>query len=434
MASYDREKFIEDYNKKLGKDEEKVVAKTATTNAKDAFLQEYKTKYEAKYPTAKQGQNYTAPAVVQPTVKTGKELAQQQNYDQMQQFFERSKKSDEEELNRINTEISAISGYGVGADRTGLEQLLKEKDVIEQRLKVGRYDEDLTPIERLQLTAQGIGESYNYAPGVIVDTAVQALRGDKTVNMDSDAIKGMQRANQATQQAMYGKGAAGQFAWGVGGSLIDNASRMPLTLLPGGKAINSAIAGARTSAQKMVDVGENGGTARDAFLRGVGSGAVEAGTEALGFDVALNTVLKNTGEGLLKDMAINAVTGAGEEGLAYLGNLAIDKLAKDPDAKFSREDLAMAMASGAVAEGILGGGASVIGSRIRKNNVNAQSNEANRANNDAENTPKRADNIDTLDDNASRASSEGMKAKVAENPALTAENETKSSNLDSYSA
>ncbi|MBQ7816155.1 MAG: hypothetical protein IJ339_02200, partial [Oscillospiraceae bacterium] len=64
MASYDREKFIEDYNKKLGKDEEKVVAKTATTNAKDAFLQEYKTKYEAKYPTAKQGQNYTAPAVV----------------------------------------------------------------------------------------------------------------------------------------------------------------------------------------------------------------------------------------------------------------------------------------------------------------------------------------------------------------------------------
>ena len=360
MANYDSTNFEKEYE-----------AAKQRVAAKNSFEEEY----EAARLRV-QGQKQTAPVSV---VKQDIPQIQHQNYDRMQGLFN---KSAQNELDDVNRQIQAISGYGVGADRSNLQSLLQKKDQLEAQLKTGRYDEDLSFADRLTLTAQGIGESYDAAAGVLVETAVGAIKGEK-VDMNSDAIKAMQRANQAQQQATYGLGNAGQFAWTVAGSVIDNASRTPLVLVPGGKAVNRALTGARAAAQKMTEVGEKGGTARDAFLRGVGSGIVEAGTEGLGFDNAANILLKNTGDSVLKDILSQALAEGGEEALSYLGNLAIDKLAKDPDAEFSWKDLGMSVAAGAVAGGVLGGGASLVGSNVRSNNVTEN----------AENVIKPAENV-----------------------------------------
>ena len=63
------------------------------------------------------GQTYSVPSVVQPRVATPEEIAQRQNYQQLQNMFAPSKQY-ETDLARITNEINAISGYGAGADRS----------------------------------------------------------------------------------------------------------------------------------------------------------------------------------------------------------------------------------------------------------------------------------------------------------------------------
>lgn len=322
-----------------------------------------KTSFEEEYEAAKQrvqGQKQTAPVSV---VKQDIPQIQQQNYGRMQEIINKSTQAD---LDDVNRQIQTISGYGVGADRSGLQSLLQRKDELEKQLKTGRYDEDLTALERLQLTAQGIGESYNYAPGVLVDTAVGAIKGEK-VDMNSDAIKGMQRAQQASQQATYGMGDGAAFLYNTGASIVENASMLPLAALPGGQAAVLAMMGSKAAAQKAVEVGEKGGSAKSALLRGLGSGAIEAATEKLPLDNITKLIKGDVGKSIIKNMLVQAGEEATEEGIAYLANLMLDKIAKDPDAKFSLQELGASMLAGGISGGVMGGGASLIGSNVRRN-------------------------------------------------------------------
>ena len=290
----------------------------------------------------------------------------------------------QKKLANATRQLVDLTAQGPGADRSNAQKLMQRQYEAEKELKTGRFDEDLTLAERLQLTAQGIGESYNAAPDIIANTVVQAVKGDKKVNMQSDAMKAMQRASQASQQATYGMGKTGQFLWNVGASVVENASMMPLAVLPGGQTAILGAMGAKASAQKMAEVGEKGDTAKSALLRGVTSGAIEGITEKIGFDNAVDIVLKNTGEGIIKDAINQALAEGGEETLSYLANLAVDKLAKDPDAKFSLKDLGASALGGALAGGVMGTGASLIGGNIRRNNIKSQPNDAETVSNDVE--------------------------------------------------
>ena len=460
--SFDRARFMADFERVNGGSTAQPVQTSISKSEafdREQFIKDFE-RVNGKTQQAT-GQKYSAPAVVQPTVKTAKDIAQQQNYEQMQGLFNRSKISDKEELNRINTEISAISGYGVGADRSKMAQLYKEKDAVEQRLKVGRYDEELTPVERLQLTAQGIGESYSATPDVLIDTAVQAYKDHKKykdveeyqqtktalndvakklnvmqskidsgfghqvdmaeynrlleqqaqlqgiidskystpLDMNTDGMQAMKRAMQAQQQATYGMGDTAAFLYNTGASIAENASLMPLAALPGGQGAILALMGAKSAAQRAAEVGENGGTAADALVRGLSSGLIEAATEKLPLDNLVKIAKGSTGKAIIKNILQQAGTEGTEEAVSYIANYIVDMAAQDPNAQFSIAELLMAFGGGAISGGVMSGGAEVIGRRNTTDaaDTNADTNNAENSqslpNNSTENVIDSTENV-----------------------------------------
>ena len=454
--------------------------------------------YERVNGKTNKGQTYSVPSVVQPRVATPEEIAQKNaDYERvngktnkgqnMSAFVVVQPRVATEELARITNEINAISGYGAGADRSRLQQLLQEKDAWEQRLKAGRYDKDLTGLERVQLTGQSIAEGYNYTPDVLIDTAVQAYKdhsaykGDAEydvtrknladvtqqinamqykinngfgnqvdmslynnllneqarlndimnakfrtpMNMEGDAVKGMQRAMQAQQQATYGMNDTAAFLYNTGASMAENAALMPLAMLPGGQAVVSGMMGAKAAAQKAVEVGESGGTAADALVRGLSSGAIEAATERLPLEALTDLIKGNVGKSIIKTMLKQAGLEAGEEGVAYMGNLLLDIAAKDPNAQFSLKELGASMLGGFISGGLMGGGATLIGGRnttdAAETDTSNAENPQSLPNNSTENVIDSTENVINSTENV---------AKPTENTPLTAENGTKSSNID----
>lgn len=415
MANYNSEKFREEYNAIL---REQNKSKT------------FKEEFEAVR-AQMQGQTQSASVVnVQPQIKQNEQQIQQENYNRMQNLFAKSKEKEqyETDLQNINNQIQAITGYGVGADRSDLQRLYQQKDELEKQLKTGRYDEDLNVLERLQLTGQSIGESYNYTPDILIDTSIQAYKDHKAnkgdaeydttrksladvtrqiaamqykinngfanqvdmaeynrllnqqaqleavmnekyrtpMNMETDAFKGMQRAMQAQQQATHGMGNVGKFLWNTGASIAENASLMPLVALPGGQTAITALMGVRAAAQKAVEVGESGGSAGDALFRGLSSGAIEAATERLPLEALADLIKGNVGKSIIKNVLKQAGLEAGEEAVAYMGNLWIDTAAKDPNARFSLKELGASMVAGAISGGVMGAGADVSGRTINR--------------------------------------------------------------------
>ena len=322
---------------------------------------------------------------------------------------------DKNQLGSINAQIQAISGSGAGADKRNLQQLFREKDALEQRLNVGRYDKDLTPLERLQLSAQGIGESLDATASVLTDAAVQAvkdtaanikntdylaakrkqaqlagdisrlerradmgaldtdaqiylenLRREKSaldkataeryatpLDMSTNSMQAMKRAMQAQQQATYGMGDTAAAVYSIGTAIADNASRLPLMLLPViGPAVSAGLVSARIAAEKVYKAGSQGETAARALARGAVSGGIEYITEKYALDklgrlakssagrTYLKTFFEQTAENLpaaLKNagkfagsMHRQGKTEAGEEFVSYVLNFVADKAAQDP--------------------------------------------------------------------------------------------------------
>lgn len=433
--SFDMNRFLADWEE-MEKQTAKTTVKTAAGSFDmDRFLADWE---QMEKQTGNKGQRVSAPSAVQTSEyalqsQSAETDLQQQNYGQMQQLFDSSKKSDEEELKRIKAEISAVSGYGAGADRSRLAQLFREKDAVEKRLKTGRYDEDLNVLERIQLTGQGIGESYDAMADVLVDTGVQAYKdwqknkdnadyqsiksdlADVTkqisamqykinngfgnqvdisqyeklvaqqkrlqgivdekyttaLDMEADSVQAMQRAMQAQQQATYGMDDTAAFLWNTGASIAENASLMPLAALPGGQNAILALMGAKTAAQKAVEVGESGGSAGEALVRGLSSGLIEAATEKLPLDNLVDMLSSKAGRSIIKNAVIQAGAEGTEEIVSYIANLMADIAAQDPDAQFSMKELLAAAAGGALSGGVMGAGATVIGN-VRNQDAKTQ--------------------------------------------------------------
>lgn len=119
------------------------------------------------------------------------------------------------------------------------------------------------------------------------------------------------------------------------------------------------IIGAMAAGQKSHDLSKRGIGSKEAWSRGVGSGLIEAGTEAVPIAKLAKLARGTGGKQFIKGILEQAGTEATEESIAYTANFLADKAAKDPEAKFSLSELAQSAGTGAVSGGVLGGAVSV---------------------------------------------------------------------------
>lgn len=145
-------------------------------------------------------------------------------------------------------------------------------------------------------------------------------------------------------------------------SVLQNAPGYALAALY--PAAGMAYIGAQAAGAKMDEVRANGGSVDEALVRGLISGGIEAGTEAIPL-ARLGGIFKGGGKGVLRNVAGQMATEATEESAAYLANLGADKIAGDPNASFSFGELAHNAALGAIAAGPMAGAASAVGAVSR---------------------------------------------------------------------
>ena len=378
------------------------------SNNRDRFLAQF----NAAQP--RQEQNKTAPAV---------SVSAENGFANVNTGPFGSAEYAKKQLATINAQLAAMrDAKDYSAEAVAQEkQLLQRKDELEQVAKVGLYDEDISFGDRLQYMAQGIGYGYNATPDVLADTAVQAAKDawnnrnntvyhaakdsledvtnkinaieyrmrngfatqaeinslaqlkalqaqhqavvDKyttPLDVNTDSMQKMQRAMQYQQKMTEGLGTGKEFLWNTASSIVDNASMIPLAMMPGGQGAVLAAMGAKSAAMKAVEVGEKGGSAGEALLRGLSSGAIEAATEKLPLDNLVDILKGKAGRSIIKNALVQAFGEGAEETVSYLANLMIDKAAQDPDAKFSIHELIMSFLGGALSGGVMGGGATLV--------------------------------------------------------------------------
>lgn len=192
----------------------------------------------------------------------------------------------------------------------------------------------------------------------------RAQYADAAMDMDSQAAREMRKSARMRELATEDMGTVGKFLTDAGISIAQNAPGMAASLLGGplGAAAGAAYMGASAAGSKMYEVQENGGNADEALSRGIAAGLIESVTEkfsidnllkAAGGSRALRKVLKN----MLRQMGVEA----SEEGASYSLNYLADKLAHDPNATFSVEELMRNMGMGAVSGAAFGGLGSMTG-------------------------------------------------------------------------
>lgn len=176
-------------------------------------------------------------------------------------------------------------------------------------------------------------------------------------------------SNKYKGMAVEGLSPTGQFAGQVLMAGAENLALLPLAAV--NPALYSGVMAANVAGRKMYDVEQSGGTAQEALIRGIGSGAITYGTSKIGLDNLLgsfsgktmtNSGLANGLKSAARNIGIQAGSEGLEEGLEYIGNYGLDKWgANDPNAKFSFTELGQNALAGAAAGGLMGGIGSTVG-------------------------------------------------------------------------
>lgn len=180
---------------------------------------------------------------------------------------------------------------------------------------------------------------------------------DKAVDMDSRAAQFMGGVQKLQEEALEGTTGAGRFLGEAALSIGSNLSKLPLNAVVPGASL--ALMGAEAAAGKAYELGQQGVNAGQALTRGLVSGGIEALTEKVPLDNLVD-IIKTGGKVGLMNILKQAVTEAGEEGVAYLLNLGADKVAGDPESEFVWNDFWKSVGMGALSGGIMGGGATAI--------------------------------------------------------------------------
>lgn len=185
-----------------------------------------------------------------------------------------------------------------------------------------------------------------------VQRTMVSERDRTAVDMDGFGQQMMLRSAQAAEKTTEGMSSAGKFVADAALSVASNAAMMPLDLIAPGLSL--AAMGMTAGADRMVELNQRGIDPTESFTRGVASGAIETITEKLPLDMVYD-VFKTGGIGAMRSLIRQAGVEGAEEGISYLANYFADKLAGDPEAQFSLEELAASIGGGALAGGMMGG-------------------------------------------------------------------------------
>lgn len=180
---------------------------------------------------------------------------------------------------------------------------------------------------------------------------------DKAVSKDSRGYQTMQQAQQLQEEALEGTSGVGRFLGGTAINIADNLST--IAAAGGNPALAAAMMGAKAAAGRAKELTDVGASASSALGRGAISGAIETATEKIPLDNLMDLVKVGGKNALVNTLKQAGVEGT-EEGFSYVFNYLADRLAKDPNAKFSPADLLEQIAAGAVSGLVFGAGGTAI--------------------------------------------------------------------------
>lgn len=172
----------------------------------------------------------------------------------------------------------------------------------------------------------------------------------------------LQRRDELQAEALAGKNGLEQKLTELALSLGDSAPKMALSVIPGvGPGLTAASFGVGAAGEKSYELKQRGVPAEERYWRGLLSGGIEAGTNVFPVGHFAETVLGKTGNTALKNMGVQSLEEALQEGASYALNVGADKLARDPEARFSLAELAENMLMGAASGAAFGAVGSFIG-------------------------------------------------------------------------
>lgn len=264
-----------------------------------------------------------------------------------------AKAAEQSAMNKLNEYMLTYSGALDMPGRAEELQALKDaataatsaREELEKEYNnhSGSFEDQFGEYSGVEKAAMGIIGSPLYAMDVIGQTAKSALTGDNSMDMDTLAMQNYKKAQQLKSSATENLSGAGKFLADTGISIAQNLYGLPMNVIAPGASL--AVMGAGAAADKMVDVGDSGGSATSALVRGAVSGGIEALTEKLPLD-SLADLVKTGGKTVVKNLLKQGGVEATEEGLSYVMNYIADKAAKDPDAEWDWAEFANSVASG----------------------------------------------------------------------------------------
>lgn len=197
-----------------------------------------------------------------------------------------------------------------------------------------------------------------------------ALDVNTPVSMDAPGMQRMTEAIETREKALSGTEGVPRFLGETAISIGQNLALMPTAAIS--PAVPLAAMGAIAAADKTYELNSRGVAPGEALARGLVSGGIEAATEKIPLDSLLDLV-KTGGRSAVRSLLRQMGTEATEESVSYFLNYVADKAAKDPEAKFSFQELAASAAGGALSGGVLGGGALLVNKTMGAGNSGMQS-------------------------------------------------------------
>lgn len=261
-------------------------------------------------------------------------------------------------LSLFETAAKSTDNYVLEQNRDYIEKTANELDSWKAKLKLakqGQGDPSWGSIAQLEQRVR------------IAENLDKLRRSGNTVDPNALGQRLMRQSQEYTREATRGLEGPDRFLTETAISIGQNLPGMAAAAIPVvGPAVGAAMLGTQAAGAKAFELNERGIAPDEAFQRGLISGGIELATER----IPLGSLAKilggksgtNAAKNILKQMGIEA----SEESASYVANYVADKIAKDPKAEWSWQELMENAAAGAVSGGVFGTAGSMIGELRQK--------------------------------------------------------------------
>ena len=272
-------------------------------------------------------------------------------------------------------------GYGVPGSLAFLAET--QGQAIDDRVVEENYDyirskaAELPTLQaRLSLLQQGEGsESWGTEEQLQKQIAIaQNMQDmlDSYGQMDQNSLGSqlMAKSQEHAAAALEGTSGLDRLLTQTAISMGQNLPGIAANFIPVvGPAIGLGLMGAQAAGSRSYELTQQGVSPSEALSRGLVSGGIEALTEKIPLESLTKIIKGTTGasfvKNLLKQMGIEAT----EESASYTANYLADKIAKDPNAEWSTQELLENAAAGALSGGFFAAGGQAIGSALNRQAV-----------------------------------------------------------------